>query len=197
MAVPDITIKEGIRRWRTIIRHRGYLARELALELRATTLDIRPGEKEHFRSADSWLHTKLRDSAGDPKKERDRDDDGPLRIVTGLLLRSYFGGKPALQSPWKLDKRERKRATADWGYLQYFAVKTADGAAASMRWGSRSPYARVHEYGIGQVERAYFEPAIKDALPEYRNRVANITHFYVYSKLWGHRQRAKRAPLKR
>lgn len=193
-----IDFKEGAKRWRAVIRNRHLLARNIALQLRETTLGVKKDEPAKYdRNRVSPLRDQLRESATDEFKKRRRGDPGPLRIVTGLLLRSYYGGKAPLYSPWPLNFYERGLKSQDLGFLQYFSLKTPDGAAAVSRWGSRAPYAYVHEEGVGVTQRRYFAPAIREALPEFRARSAKLTHQYTISRLWGTPSKLKRPPLKR
>jgi hypothetical protein len=71
----------------------------------------------------------MRDAKGEPKRRR-KDDNGPLRIVSGRLVRSLTGA--------------RKQGAASEAIYE---IQTLPEGGVKLTFGSRVPYARIHEFG--------------------------------------------------
>lgn len=98
----------------------------------------------------------MRDAKGEPRRRRP-DDSGPLRIVSGRLVRSLVGARTGTQEPESI-----YRIATDQGHV-------------IVTFGSSVTYARIHEFGGvaggGAVipGRPYLGPAIAQESGEVAN----------------------------
>lgn len=105
----------------------------------------------------------MRDAKGEPRRRR-RDDTGPLRIVSGRLERSLRGA--------------RKGGNASEAVYE---IQTLPEGGIKLTFGSRVPYAAIHEFGgfAGRGKttyipgRPYLNPALIDEEPQIRNIVGS------------------------
>lgn len=100
----------------------------------------------------------MRDAKGEGRMRRP-DDTGPLRIVSGRLVRSLVGARTGSAGPESIYRVERA------------------AAAVTITFGSRVPYANIHENsgfaGPGRSVfipgRPYLGPALDDSTGEIIN----------------------------
>lgn len=147
------------------------------------------------RKASPMLMGHLRNAYNDAERDRDPDDPGPLRIVTGALLRSFWGGTDNMGSPWK----ERDYQQGDQGHLKVTRAQGPNEATARLSFGSLLHYASENEYGTASPEdpgwdgegpsfadaslekgtvppRPYFFPAMEEVEPYWRRRLGSILY---------------------
>lgn len=100
----------------------------------------------------------MRDAGREPKRRRP-DDNGPLRIVTGRLARSLTGARKAGNASEAI-----------------YEIDTDPTGGVRLTFGSRVPYARIHEFGgfAGREQqtyipgRPYLNPALQDEEQQIR-----------------------------
>lgn len=198
MANKTITFEQGAELYRHARKWIPLIAEDVGVSLRDVVLkdaDTTPDYSYFgFLAHDGYLRAQMRTSFMDEKKRRDIDDHGPLRIVTGMLLRSFFGGTESLPGFWPLDEDERSRVHQDEGYFS----SRLTGRGARVSWGTRTWFAHVIEFGA-QKRRAYapFRNAVSNALPVWQIRSRKIVHTEITRLLWGQLPSRSELPLTR
>jgi len=121
----------------------------------------------------------MRDAKGEPRRRR-REDSGPLRIVSGRLARSLTGARG-------------RSATSGGAPEGIQAIEQVGDGIVRLVYGSKVPYAAIHEYGgvAGRrhaariAARAYLNPALQEALPRLQEMAQETLRRFVVSALSG------------
>jgi phage gpG-like protein len=112
------------------------------------------------RVAGTAIGSYMRDAKGEPKRRR-RDDNGPLRIVSGRLARSFTGASEGGEASEAI-----------------YEIHTLPEGGVRLTFGSRVTYAAIHEYGgfAGRAKAAYIpgRPYLNPALRDEEQQVPQI-----------------------
>lgn len=184
MEQKGMTFKQAAKRWKKLTHKQAAakIAKRIAKQFRLDFWGIHwyggntgdPPRKAHDEVMFYWTNA-FKDRFRERYKNPQYVPGLPVRIVTGALLRSYWGGEGATGSPWEFEDYQQ----GDQGYVSVKKRQTDSMGTATMSFGSRLFYAYDLEFGGEEVSYAHFFPAVNDIEPIWRRRIPSIMYDHV------------------
>ena len=174
MADGEITFAQAATNWGRLHRSMTAFAKNQAKTI--------PG-----RAATASRTKYMRDAIRDKRRRRRKDDTGPLRIVSGRLLRALTARK----APYSSNRWPQLEAVGvDEAYRKITVTSSLMTVSVDLEFGPVTDYARVHEEGHTNAQRRikarpYFFPGVKVGMKKWRKVTVSKLHVHVLGKLWG------------